>query len=70
MSVFTSLAWQDTCVEGLSQWVETQTQSGQWLRIKKKILGGYLVTRFGTDLMLMEPEQEMGAEEAEAELLK
>ncbi len=70
MSMLNTLAWQDTCVEGLSHWVETQTPSGEWLRIKKRILGGYLVTRFGTDKMLKTPEQEMDAKEAEAELLK
>mgnify|MGYP000937869451 FL=1 len=64
-----SLAWQDTCVEGLLQWVETQTPSGEWLRIKKQRLGGYLVTRFGSDLMLKEPEAEMSAEEVEQALI-
>lgn len=68
MSALTQLAWQDTCVEGLLQWVETQTPSGEWLRIKKKRLGGYLVTRFGVDKMLKEAEAEMSAEEAEQAL--
>jgi hypothetical protein len=64
-----SIKWQDTCVEGLLQWVETQTPSGEWLRIKKPRLGGYLVTRFGSDLMLKEPEAEMSAEEVEQALI-
>ena len=68
MSALAKLAWQDTCVEGLLQWVETQTPSGEWLRIKKKRVGGYLVTRFGADLMLKAPEVEMSAEEAEQAL--
>lgn len=68
MSALNKLAWQDTCVEGLLQWVETPTPSGEYLRIKKKRLGGFLVTRFGADLMLKTPEQEMDAAQAEAEL--
>lgn len=63
-----SLAWQDTCVEGLLQWVEVQTPSGDWLRIKKKRLGGYLITRFGPDKMLKAAEIEASAEEAEQAL--
>lgn len=62
-----SLAWQDTCVEGLLQWAEVQTPSG-WLRIKKKRLGGYLVKRFGGDLMPLGEDEEMSAEEAQAAL--
>lgn len=69
MSALAGLAWQDTCVEGLLQWVEVQTQSGDWLRIKKKRLGGFLVTRFGADLMLKAPEAEMSAEEVEQALI-
>lgn len=46
MSGLQSLAWQDTCVEGLTHWTEVETVSGDWLRIKKRRLGGYLVTRF------------------------
>ena len=68
MSALQSLAWQDTCVEGLTQWVETQTPSGDWLRVKKRVLGGYLITRFGSDKRLKKPEAEMSAAEAEAEL--
>lgn len=55
--------WQDTCVEGLLQWAEVQTPSGEWLRIKKKRLGGYLVTRFCVDKMPKFAEVEMGADE-------
>lgn len=62
------LAWIDTCCADLVQWAEVQTASGAWLRIKKKRLGGYLVTRFGTDKMLKRDEMEMNAEEAEAAL--
>jgi hypothetical protein len=69
MSALNALAWQDTCVEGLAQWVETQTASGDWLRIKKKRLGGYLVTRFAPDKMLKEAEKEMGAAEVEQALV-
>lgn len=68
MSALNALAWQDTCVEGLLQWVETKTPSGDWLRIKKKRLGGYLVTRFGPDKMPKEAEQELDAAQAEAAL--
>lgn len=35
----------------------------------KQRLGGYLVTRFGSDLMLKEPEAEMSAEEVEQALI-
>lgn len=68
-ALLASLAWQDTCVEGLSHWAEVETPSGDWLRIKKKRLGGYLVTRFGADKMLKTPEVEMDEAKAEAELL-
>lgn len=60
--------WQDTCVEGLLQWAEVQTPSGEWLRIKKKRLGGYLVTRFGVNKLPTVAEVEMSAEEAEQAL--
>ncbi len=62
-SALNALAWQDTCVEGLAQWVETQTATGDWLRIKKKRLGGYLVTRFGVNKMPKVAEVEMSADE-------
>lgn len=67
-SALNALAWQDTCVEGLAQWVETPTATGDWLRIKKKRLGGYLVTRFGPDKMPKAPEVEVSAEQVESEL--
>ncbi|NCT81913.1 MAG: hypothetical protein GXC94_02105 [Comamonadaceae bacterium] len=63
-----ALAWQDTCIEGVLQWVEHQAPSGDWLRIKKKRLGGFLVTRFGPDKMLKEAEAELSSEELEAVL--
>jgi len=34
----------------------------------KQRLGGYLVTRFGSDLMLKEPEAEMSASQVDAEM--
>lgn len=45
-------------------------ESATWLRIKKRLLGGYLVTRFGPDLMLKQAEQELDAKQAEAQFLK
>lgn len=66
MSALSRLVWQDTCVEGLLQWVETETPCGDWLRIKKKRLGGYLVTRFGPDRMLKVSEHEMSTVEVES----
>lgn len=68
MSALNSLAWQETCVEGLLRWVEIELPSGDWLRIKKKKLGGYLVTRFGADKMLKTEETEMSAKQAEGAL--
>lgn len=57
------LAWIDTCCADLLQWAEVQTPSGEWLRIKKKRLGGYLVTRFGVNKMPKVAEVEMSADE-------
>lgn len=62
------LAWIDTCCADLLQWVEAQTPSGDWLRIKKKRVGGYLLTRFGPDKMPKAAEVEVSAEEAEQAL--
>jgi len=69
MSKLQSLAWNDTCCADLLQWCEVQTPSGQWLRIKKRRIGGYLVTRFAADqLQRLANEQELGAEQVESEL--
>lgn len=57
------LAWIDTCCADLLQWVEAQTPSGEWLRIKKKRVGGYLLTRFGVNKMPKVAEVEMSADE-------
>lgn len=64
------LAWNDSCCSDGVQWIETQTSSGEWLRIKKPLLGGYLVTRFGTDKMLKAAEVEMSADEVTQELAR
>ncbi len=64
-----SLKWQDTCVAEIIQWAETQTLSGDWLLIQKRRIGGYVVTRFGSNKILKELEVEMSSEELEKALL-
>ncbi|MFN4114961.1 MAG: hypothetical protein ACK4F7_00485 [Inhella sp.] len=69
MSALQNLAWIDTCCAELLQWVETQTPSGQWLRIKKRRIGGYLLTRFSSDQRTkLGGETEMDQAQVEAEL--
>lgn len=58
-----SLQWVDSCAPGVAQWIEVNAPDGRWLRIKKKSLGGYLVTIFGADKRLAVPEAEMSADE-------
>lgn len=69
MSKLNTLAWIDTCCADLLQWCEVQTHSGQWLRIKKRRVGGYLVTRFTADQrQQLADEIELSGEQVEVEL--
>lgn len=63
------IAWDSVCCTNLSGAKYAEVQAGRWwVRLIKPVLGGYLVTVYGPDKLLMEAEAEMGAEDAEAVL--
>lgn len=66
MSILNALQWQDSCVPGITHWVEVEAPDGRHLRIFKKPVGGYRVTIFGADRMLAVPEAEMSGDEVAA----